>query len=359
MIREVIITQGNPTTAVREDEALDWKALDDHLKQHIEGLKGEPEVSQYPGGNSNLTYRMKYGDLDLVVRRPPFGTKAKSAHSMIREYRIMSSLKPVFPIVPDTLYYTDDESIIGAEFYVMKRVEGHVLKSAIPDEWGFDRARTRELCTNFWLALIDLHQVDIKAAGLSDFGKPEGYTTRQILGWNGRFLKARTPDVDEFTDVQKWLEDNLPEESNRHSVLHGDFRIDNVILDRDDPTQAVAVLDWEICALGDPLMDLGNALAYWMEADDPDLLKSLVMQPSAAEGMLTRHEILDLYQEKTGIDTSNFTFYMVYGYFRNAVILQQIYYRFYHGQTQDQRFRNFGEVTQRLGDHCRLLISGL
>jgi aminoglycoside phosphotransferase (APT) family kinase protein len=356
MIRERLITEGNPTTDVRKGEELDWEVLTGHLQHHIKGLQGQPEISQYPGGNSNLTYRLQYKNMDLVVRRPPFGTKAKSAHSMIREYRIMTALKPVFPAVPETLYYTDDESVIGAEFYVMKRVEGHVIKSAIPAGWGFDKARTRTLCTNFWQTFIDLHQVDIEEAGLLDFGKPEGYTARQIHGWNGRFRNARTPDVDEFSDVQQWLEQNIPAESGRHSVLHGDYRIDNVIFDRQDPTHVLAVLDWEICALGDPLMDLGNALAYWLQSDDPNLLKGLVMQPSDAPGMMTRREILDMYQDRTGIDTSDFTFYTVYGYFRNAVILQQIYYRYFHGQTQDQRFRTFGEATQRLANHCRGLI---
>ena len=175
-------------------------------------------------------------------------------------------------------------------------------------------------------------------AGLADFGKPEGYVKRQVLGWNGRFERAITADVDSFEDVRLWLEANMPGESGHHGILHGDFRIDNMILGQQDPMEIKAVLDWEICALGDPLMDLGNALAYWMEADDPPYLKALQMQPSDAEGMLSRADIIDLYGDKTGRDTSGFLFYRVYGYFRNAVILQQIYYRYFHGQTKDKRF---------------------
>lgn len=313
-------------------------------------------VSQFAGGNSNLTYRLKYENEDLVVRRPPFGTKAKSAHSMIREYRIMKDLKPVYPAVPDTLCYSDDESIIGSEFYVMRKVEGQLIKETLPPEWGFSASDTRRFCIRFWEKLIELHQVDFRAAGLGDFGKPEGYVERQILGWNRRFERAVTADVDDFADVRRWLEVNLPEESGRHAVLHGDYRIDNVVLDNDDPCLIRAVLDWEICALGDPLMDLGSSLAYWMQADDPPQLKGLLMQPSDAPGMLTRREILDLYQQLTGLDTSEFTFYMVYGYFRVAVILQQIYYRYFHGQTQDQRFSSFGMAVQQLGEHCRRLM---
>jgi aminoglycoside phosphotransferase (APT) family kinase protein len=348
--------QGNPSAPVRSGEELDWQALDRRLHEVIPGLEGRPEISQFASGNSNLTYRLQYRNEDLVVRRPPFGTKAKSAHSMIREYRIMNALKPVYACVPDTLYYSDDESIIGSEFYVMRKVEGQVIKQTIPDDWGFTAVDTRRFCRQFWEKLIELHQVDYHAVGLEDFGKPEGYMQRQVLGWNGRYERVITPDVGEFSDVRRWLETNMPVGSGHHAVLHGDYRIDNVILGNQDPAEIQAVLDWEICALGEPLMDLGNALAYWMEPDDPPYLRALQMQPSTAEGMMTRAEILTLYGELTGRDTSGFLFYLVYGYFRNAVILQQIYYRFYHGQTQDKRFQTFGAATRNLGEHCRLLI---
>jgi aminoglycoside phosphotransferase (APT) family kinase protein len=347
----------NTTSPVREGEELDWDALDRHLKTVLPGLEGKPEVSQFQGGASNLTYRLEYRNENLVVRRPPFGTKAKSAHSMIREYRIMNSLKPVYPSVPDTLYYSDDEDIIGSEFYVMRQVEGQVINKTIPPQWQFTAADTRRFCINFWDKLIELHQVDYVAAGLGDFGKPQGYAERQVLGWNRRYERAITPDVSEFADVRKWLVENLPSESGRHSVLHGDFRIDNVILAKDDPCNILAVLDWEICALGDPLMDLGNALAYWTQADDPHYLQNLIMQPSSAPGMLSRREVLDFYEQRTAIDTSDFAFYEVYGYWRNTVILQQIYYRYFHGQTHDQRFRIFGQLVQSLGEHCQSLLS--
>jgi len=346
----------NPATPVRPGEDLDWSALDACLKAALSHLRGEPRISQFAGGNSNLTYRLEYDNDDLVVRRPPFGTKAKSAHSMIREYRVMTELRPVFPSVPETLYYTDDESVIGSEFYVMRKVEGQLIKSELPAEWGFTPVDTRRFCTAFWEKLIELHQVDYVAAGLGDFGRPEGYVERQVAGWNGRFERVITPDVDDFEDVRQWLEMHRPGDSGRNAILHGDYRIDNVILDKDDPCNILAVLDWEICALGDPLMDLGSSLAYWMQADDPPGLQALTMQPSSAPGMLSRGEILELYREKTGVDTSDFTFYSVYGYWRVGVILQQIYYRYFHGQTQDQRFRSFGAATQSLGEHCQYLI---
>ncbi len=346
----------NPTTPVRKGEDLDWASLDRHLKSVLPHLEGEAEISQFAGGNSNLTYRLKYANDDLVVRRPPFGTKAKTAHSMIREYRIINGLKPVFPSVPDTLYYSDDEAIIGAEFYLMRKVDGVLIKQQLPAEWNLTAGETRRFCTCFWDKLIELHQVDYIAAGLGDFGQPEGYVERQVLGWNRRFERVITPDVDHFSVVRDWLVANMPSDNVRHSILHGDYRIDNVIFDKDEPCNILALLDWEICALGDPLMDLGISLAYWIQDDDPVELKHLAVQPSNAPGMLTRREILDLYRDRTGLDTSNFTFYLVYGYWRLAVILQQIYYRYFHGQTQDERFKTFGIAVQQLGGHCQHLI---
>ena len=350
-------SSSNATIPVRKGEDLDWQVLDQLLKSVIPGLEGEVKVSQFAGGKSNLTYRLKYANEDLVVRRPPFGTKAKSAHSMIREYRILNKLKPVYPCVPETLYYSDDESLIGSEFYVMRRVEGNLVKDQIPKQWNFSPDNTHDFCTRFWEKLIELHQVNFQAAGLEDFGKPDGYVKRQVLGWNQRYEKAITPDADHFGRVRAWLADNMPFNAGCHSILHGDYRMDNVIVDKDDPNNILAVLDWEMCALGDPLMDLGNSLAYWVQADDPVELKQLLVQPSNAPGMLTRSQILDLYQHRTGLDTSGFTFYLVFGYWRLAVILQQIYFRFYHGQTQDKRFGRFGSVTRYLGEHCQRLIS--
>lgn len=348
----------NRGSEVRPGEELDWQALDEALKRSIPGLSGEPQVSQFPGGNSNLTYRLQYADDDLVVRRPPFGTKASSAHSMIREYRIMSGLKPVYPAVPETLCYSDDESIIGSEFYVMRKVEGAVIRKVLPAQWQLGEEETRRLCTRFWEKLMELHQVDVVEAGLDDFGRAEGYVQRQVQGWNGRYERVVTPDVDHFAEVQDWLTTNMPNDSGRRSILHGDYRIDNVVLDHEPPHEILAVLDWEISALGDPLMDLGSALAYWMQPDDPVELRGLSMQPSMVPGMLTRCEILALYTDRTGIDTREFCFYRVFGYWRIAVILQQIYYRFFHGQTTDQRFAGFGRAVQSMGTHCQELIAG-
>lgn len=349
--------QGNPTIEVRPGESLDWAGLDRYLKQKIPGLKGDPDITQYPSGQSNLTYRLSYPDRDLVVRRPPFGTKPKSGHSMSREYRVMTALGPVFGSVPKTLAYTDDESIIGSEFYVMERTEGIILSQNLASSLDLSQQENRQLCLNFFEKLIELHQVDIDAAGLTDFGKPQGYVERQISGWNRRYHAALTPNVDPFEDVRRWLEDNRPVTETRASIVHGDYRLDNAIIDLDDDFRIVAILDWEISALGDPLMDLGNALCYWIEADDPPYLQNLAMQPSASPGMLSRNEILDLYSKHTGLDTSQFSFYLIYGYFRLAAVLQQIYLRYHNGQTQDKRFAQLDQKVLALGNHCRALIA--
>lgn len=343
----------NPAGDVRKGEELDVASVDAALKANIEGLTGTPEIKQFSSGASNLTYAVTYPNRSLVLRRPPFGTRPKSGHDMFREHRIISALKPVYPSVPNSVYYTDDESIIGAEFYVMDRAIGHMVIDW-PNDW--DEKTGRKLCENFFQKLIDLHHVDYIAIGLEDFGKPKGYVDRQIGGWNRRFEKAWTDDVGKFEDVRQWLEDNKPKKEGGAAILHGDFRIDNCILNMDDPTQIDAILDWEICALGDPLMDLGNTLSYWIQADDPPMMQLMMRQPSSVPGMMTRQEILDFYAERTGTDVSNFQFYYVYGIWRLAVIIQQIYYRYYHGQTDNPRFKTFGQMVNALGELSRIKI---
>ncbi len=342
-------SDSNPTIPVRDGEALNMEAVDPLLKAAIPGLSGTAQVTQYPSGASNLTYAVDYPDRSLVLRRPPFGPRPKSGHDMFREYRIMRDLKPVFDAVPPVLYYSDDESHIGAEFYVMERVAGHILHK-IPKNWGWSEVENRKLCEAFFGKLCDLHTLDVEAAGLSDFGRPQGYVERQILGWNKRWNRVLTDDVPHYEDIQAWLEDNMPADSGKVGVLHGDFRIDNCILDLEDPTKISAIIDWEISALGDPLMDLGNTLAYWIQADDPPHMQLTVRQPSNNPGMMTRQEIIEFYGERTGYDVSNMSYYYVYGIWRLCVIIQQIYYRYVMGATQDERFKDYGKMVMALAE---------
>jgi aminoglycoside phosphotransferase (APT) family kinase protein len=345
----------NSTIPVREGEELDAARLAAFLTAEIPELEGKIRIDQFPHGASNLTYRVRFGERELVLRRPPHGTKAKSAHDMSREYRVLRGLRSGYPHVPEVILYSDDESIIGSEFYVMERVVGSVVLRDFPEEWNLTAPDRRKFCLAFVDRLIELHDADYVAMGLDQFGKPEGYVERQILGWNKRYRNARTDDAPECERIMSWLEATMPAESSA-CIIHGDYRIDNVILNPDDCFDIIAVLDWEMATLGDPLMDLGNTLAYWIQGDDPDGLQALRKQPSNAEGMLTRDEIIAYYAEQRGLELPAFDFYRVYGMFRLAVIGQQIYYRFYHGQTKDERFRTMIALVHQLAERCLAVI---
>ena len=343
----------NKTIDVREGEGLDIDAVDRVLKDNVEGLRGAPTVTQYPSGNSNLTYAIDYPERRLVLRRPPFGPLPKAGHNMFREYRIMRDLKPAFDQVPQTVFYTDDESVIGKEFYIMDRVEGPLIHKKIPTAWDWSEDDTAQLGENFIDTLAKLHSLDWRALGLEDFGRPEGYVERQIKGWNRRWDKAWTDGITRFEDVQAWLENEMPSDTGNTGVLHGDYRIDNAILNTDDPRQIAALLDWEICAIGDPLMDLGNTLSYWIEQSDPAPMHMMIRQPSAAPGMPSRREFADRYGDKTGTDVSDVHYYYVYGIWRLAVIIQQIHARYVRGQTQDERFATMNRSVEALGALAR------
>lgn len=342
------MTLTDQASAIREGEELDVDAVDHYLKTQIDGLQGTPTIRQFPGGASNLTYLIAYPEQEFVLRRPPFGKKAKSAHDMGREYRILNQLNDGFPYCPKAYAHCTDESVIGAEFYVMERVQGIILRAELPTDLGLQADQTRELCKSFIDKFVDLHNVDYAACGLADLGKPEGYVERQIEGWIDRYQKAATPDAPSWEPVMAWLRDKMPTDHHKPGIVHNDYRFDNVILDPDNPMQIIGVLDWEMTTIGDPLMDLGNTLAYWIEAGDPQPMQLIRRQPSHAPGMLTRQEFADYYAERAGITIDNLDYYYTYGLFRLAGIVQQIYYRYYHGQTQDKRFASFIHMNKLL-----------
>lgn len=326
--------------AVREGESFDVEKMDAWLKRHTNGLTGHPEVQQFAGGASNLTYLLRYPERDLILRRPPFGHKAKGAHDMAREYNVQKALKPVYPAVPDMVALCQDPAVMDSDFYVMERIHGIIPRANLPKGLNLDRAQTRQLCLGVIDKLIELHQVDYQAAGLDHIGKGAGYVERQISGWSGRYEKSRTWNVPGWRYVMDWLKANKPDDVAT-VIIHNDFRFDNVVLDAEDPMKIIGVLDWEMATLGDPLMDLGNTLAYWVEAGDDRIQQSLRRQPTHLPGMLTRREVVEYYCERTGFRPGNWTFYEVYGLFRLAVIIQQIYYRYHHKQTRNPAFRNF------------------
>lgn len=317
--------------AVRGGEELDADTLDGYLKSRITSLTGRPEIHQFPGGNSNLTYLIRYPDQDLVLRRPPFGHKAAGAHDMGREYRVMESLAGHYP-VPRVLDYCQDENIMGAPFYVMERLRGLVLRRDLPEGLSLDNATARKLNQSFIKLLADLHDIDYAKCGLADLGKPQGYARRQIDGWIRRYADARTDDAPDIADLTDWLDKNLPDSAG-DSLIHNDFRFDNLVLDP-DTLEPLGVLDWEMATLGEPLMDLGNTLIYWIQADDPPAWHLNRMQPSHLPGMFSRREFADYYAKQRGIDLPDLDYYIAYGYFRLGVILQQLYARWRAGKSQ-------------------------
>ncbi len=326
--------------AQREGEVLAVDQLLPWLKEHVPGVDGVPEITQFSGGASNWTYRLRFADRDLILRRAPAGTKAKGAHDMGREFRLQKVLQPVYPLVPRMHALCADRSILGTEFYLMERIPGIILRRNLPPGLDLDEGTTRQLCVNALDALIKLHQVDWQASGLSALAKGTGYTQRQVEGWCQRYSRAKTWNVPSARKIMRWLGENLPQQE-RLCMTHNDFRFDNLVLDPLEPTRIIGVLDWELATIGDPLMDLGNTLTYWIQADDDPVAQGMRQQPTHLPGMLSRREVLAYYAGKTGLPVEDFAFYEVFGLFRLAGIMQQIYYRYHHGQTRNPAFRRF------------------
>jgi aminoglycoside phosphotransferase (APT) family kinase protein len=339
----------------RAGEELNLPAVESWLRGVDSTLQGPVQVTQYSGGASNWTYRLRFANRDLVLRRPPQGTKAKSAHDMAREYRIQSALKPAFPLVPTMVGLCQDASVLGCDFYVMEHLDGLIPRSRMPEGVRLTPEQTRTLCTRVIDALIELHRVDYQAAGLGALGKGPGYPRRQVEGWTERYQKARTWNVPSFRSVSAWLKERVPDDVGT-SVIHNDWRFDNVVLDKADPTRVIGVLDWELATIGDPLMDLGSALAYWVEAGDNAFMRAARRQPTHLPGMLRREEVVAYYLERTGLKPASWAFYEVFGLFRLAGIAQQIYYRYHHGQTRNPAFKRFWVLINYFDWRCRALI---
>ncbi|MGA0877201.1 MAG: phosphotransferase family protein [Candidatus Nanopelagicaceae bacterium] len=337
-------------TPVRDEDAFDVAKVHDWLSRYIE--EGElPEVKQFRSGASNLTYLLKYPDRELVLRRPPIGTKAVSAHDMKREFLIQSRLKPVYDLVPTVIALCEDHSIIGSDFYVMERIKGDIFRRDVPE--SLTKEDISIMATSLVAGLARLHDVD--ATVLAELNKGLGYVTRQVEGWSKRYRNALTDDVPDGEDVMSWLAANKPEDVGS-CIIHGDWRIDNMVFDLDQK-RLVGVLDWELATVGDPLMDLGSALAYWVDRDDDLEFASLRRQPSHLEGMPTRREFIAKYLELSGRKCNDFTFYEVFGLFRLTVIIQQIWARYRAGQTTNPAFKGFGVGVNILIKRAQGLIS--
>jgi aminoglycoside phosphotransferase (APT) family kinase protein len=334
---------------VRPSEQLNWDALGGHVRERLAvelGSRFEAtaplSVEQFPGGHSNLTYLLRFGNQEFVLRRPPFGPVPPKAHDIARECRILSALHPVFPLAPKPYVLCEDTSVIGSTFYIMERRHGLVVRFEEPAQLA-DQPSARRLVSKAMVdALADLHLVDIFAHGLAALGKPAGFVERQVRGWSDRWQKAQTSEQPQMDSLSRWLAERLPPDASRPALLHGDFKLDNVMLDALDVGRLVAVFDWEMSAVGDPLVDLGILLAYWVHTSplaQRDSLTSVTQRP----GWFTREEMLERYAARTGIDLTSIKFYEVFAVFKLAVVLQQIFYRYYRGQTDDARFAKLDE----------------
>jgi aminoglycoside phosphotransferase (APT) family kinase protein len=353
----------DPTRPPRPGEEIDAGSLRDWLAARVPGIAehAEPlEIEQFPGGHSNLTYLLRCGERELVLRRPPFGSQVKSAHDMGREYRVLSRLWEVYPKAPRALASCDDPAVIGAPFYVMERMRGVILRhQKLPTGIELDSDTVRRLSQAVVDGLVELHAVDVQASGLADLGRPQGYVERQVSGWAERWRKARTDDVPEVDRAFAWLADHLPPaaEESGGALIHNDYKYDNLVLDPDlSQPRILAVLDWEMTTIGDPLMDLGTSLGYWTDADDDPALRMLPGGPTTLPGNLTRREVVERYAERSGRDVSRILFHYVYGLLKITVIAQQIYYRYKQGLTRDERFATMIDGVRLLGRQAVLSI---
>jgi len=313
----------------RPGEELDAAALQRWLR-----LDEPVAIEQFPRGHSNLTYLLRAGPREIVLRRPPFGSKVKTAHDMGREYRVLSKLSAVWPRAPRPLFHCDDPSIIGAPFYGMERVRGVILRGSRPDA-DVSPPQARAIAEALIDTLAELHGVDFAAAGLGDLGRPEGYVERQVSGWARRYADSKTDDIPGVERIAQWLARNMPRESGA-AIIHNDFKHDNVVLSADDLARVAGVLDWEMATVGDPLMDLGTALGYWVEEGDSDEMKMIAFGPTMLPGSPTRRELAQRYARRTGREVT--VFHYCFALFKTAVVAQQIYARYKAGLTKDDRF---------------------
>ena len=312
-----------------------WDKVESYIRREVPNLGKETMKSKaFSNGYSNLTYLVEIGDWQAVMRRPPFGPIPPRAHDMEREYRILEKIYPVFPLAPKPLLFCEDPKIMERHFYIMEKKSGVVLDHDLPKVYE-KTERTGQLVSEAFVeTLVKLHNIDIKATGLDTIGRPEGYLERQVHGWIKRYQNSKTEDIANVTHIEKWLIENIPL-SPAPTIVHNDFKLNNMMYCSDDPGKVVGVFDWEMCTIGDPMTDLGSAVAYWTaEGESFSGLPSVTGQP----GFYSRKEILENYAQISGRDVSNFDFYLTFAFYKIAVILQQIYYRWKIGKANDERF---------------------
>ena len=339
-------SSASDTAPVRPGEALDLAALRNALRGRLEGDVDALEVEQFTGGFSNLTYLLRLGGPEVVLRRAPLGPVAPKAHDMAREFQLLVRLHPVFPAAPEPILLYEDVNVLGATFYLMERRRGVVVRTGLPPSFAALPDAPGQLSAALVDTLAELHRIDIQATGLDALGRAEGFNARQVEGWAGRWRRARTDDLPgagELGDeaLIAWLTAHTPPES-AHTLVHNDYKLDNLMFEAQDPSRVTALLDWEMATVGDPLVDLGLTLTYWTWAELPGGAKSRVGAAASSEGYFTREQFLNRYAARSGRDLSGIAWYEVLGHFKLAVIAQQIYARYHAGQTQDPRFAPLG-----------------
>jgi len=337
---------------VRPEEALDIKTLSDYLSASLPNFEGITELRQFPGGYSNLTYLIKTPHREFVLRKPPRGAKIKSAHDMKREYHVLTLLQPVYKKMPSPFVYCEDESVIGAPFFVMERVSGIILRHTPPKNLHLNADAFKRLSTNCLLNLVDLHNLELQKSQLITLGNPDGYVARQVSGWIERYFKAETDSIMGMNTAAEWLQSNQPKTSAT-AFIHNDYKYDNLVLD-ENTLEIKAVLDWEMATIGDPLMDLGTTLAYWVEAQDHPALRAFNL--TWVKGNLTREQFIQTYAKLRAVDVDAILFYYVFGCFKIGVIGQQIYARYQKGFTKDARFANLIHVVKACADNAQKAI---
>ncbi len=341
---------------VRKGEELNESLLKKFLKEKdlINAVESNWKVTQYTHGYSNLTYLIEIEDVEYVLRRPPFGA-IKRGHDMGREFKVQSQLQNHFPKVPKMYAFSNDERTLGCPFYIMEKMDGIILNLKEAKKRAISPSDYKKISATWLDSFVELHNVDYKAAGLIDLGKPEGYVERQVLNWGKQYLKAATSDVPAAKEVMKWMEENQPKDYG-YSLIHNDFKYDNVVFKDDSWNEITAVLDWEMATLGDPLMDLGTSLGYWTMASDPNFVKQGIPSATLMDGNPSRSEIVERYALKSKRPVNHLVFYYVYGLFKIAVIAQQIYYRYNKGLTTDPRFANLDKASELL---CNLAYQAI
>lgn len=337
---------------IRKGEELDVQKLTDYLQNILPDFSDDVSIKQFPGGFSNLTYLIVAGSKEYVLRKPPFGANIKSAHDMGREFKVLTLLEPVYSKIPKPLAYCEDEAILGSPFYLMERVKGVILRNSVPKELDLSPIDFKNLSNQTIENLVELHNLELEESNLISLGKPEGYVKRQVKGWTKRYFKAETDEIKTMNAAAEWMQCNMPSASQT-AFIHNDYKYDNLVLDAD--TLAIkAVLDWEMSTVGDPLMDLGTSLAYWVEAKDHPALQSYNL--TWTEGNLTRQEVVEKYTELRNIKVEDVLFYYVFGCFKLGVIAQQIYARYKKGYTKDKRFALLIHLVKACGNNAKNAI---